>query len=222
MLRKTFVATCSAAVFLFTGSAAMVQAKPSVERLPVDFASLTTEQAEWATDRFEAHHQRVQALEEAGELTRDTFDAIFDEFIVDLDRLLAEGRSSDKSISSCNQACKLADTGKNDICSAAGLAATALAACPTSVYAIDADYYADIECQTSTLFTVPYACMGPSGQSQALGWLSSSKTRALKAWNNAWYSYSTDGCSQNYQTAIEASNAYVNFHNARTAMTNCN
>lgn len=223
MLRKSLIASGCAAMFLFSLVAAPVaSAQPAdAERLPVDFSSLSPDQAKWATQLFASHNQRVQALERAGELSRERFDAIFHEFVGDFDRLLAEGSVGEKSSSDCTLACNLTVAGTNDICSAASLAATALAACPSSIYAVDADYYADTECQTSSLFTVTYACMGPKGKTQALGWLDSAKRRSSKAWNNAWYSYSTDGCSQNYQTAIEASDAYVNFHNARTAMSNC-
>ena len=222
MLRKTFVTTCFAALFLIIGgSASAADLTAQAQPLPVSFANLPVDKAALAEDLFAAHHQRVMALEETGELSRQRFDAIFEEFIGDLDRLLTPDPSSNKSASDCATACSLTQTATDDICDAADQAAIAKAACPSSIYAIDADYYASTECQSSSLFTVTYACMGPSGKTQALAWLGTAKNRSLKAWNNAWYAYSTDGCAQSYQTALDASDAYVNFHNARFYMNSC-
>lgn len=222
MLRMILVTTCCAGLFLVSaGNTSASDLTASHQPLPVSFANLPTDKAALAEDLFAAHHQRVMALEEVGELSRQRFDAIFEEFIGDLDRLLIPNQSADKSASDCAMACSLTQTATDDICDAADLAAIAKAACPTSVYAIDADYYSKTECQSSSLFTVTYACMGPSGKTQALAWLATAKSRSLSAWSNAWYSYSTDGCSQNYQTAFDASDAYVNFHNARFYMNSC-
>ncbi len=222
MLRRTSIAFCSAALFfVISGSALAADLTASAQPLPVSFANLPVDKAALAEDLFAAHHQRVVALEEVGELSRQRFDAIFTEFIGDLDRLLIPDQSADKSASDCAMACSLTQTATDDICDAATQAAIAKAACPSSVYAIDADYYSDTECQSSSLFTVTYACMGPSGKTQALAWLATAKSRSLKAWNNAWYAYSTDGCAQSQQTAYDASDAYVNFHNARYYMNSC-
>ena len=145
---------------------------------------------------------------------------MFTDLVTDLDQLLSARQSVARS-GSCSQACSLAQTATNEICAAADLAAIALAACPTSIYAADAEYYASTECQTSTLFTVPYTCMGAAGQSQALGWLDSAKRRSLRAWSNASLADTKDGCSESVQTAFKASDSYVNFHNARFHMSSC-
>lgn len=220
--RKTLAASCTA-LFLFSAGVTTAQAAElSKERpLPVSFSSLPVEQAQFATKLFETHHRRVMSLEKRGELSRERFDAIFADFIAALEPVLVSSRPTDKSGSDCTTACSLAQTATDDICDAADQAAIAKAACPSSVYADDADYYSDTECQSSTVFTVPYSCMGPSGKTQALAWLATAKTRSYKAWSNAWYAYSTDGCSESYQTSLDASDSYVNFHNARYYMSSC-
>jgi hypothetical protein len=215
--------TCILALFLLTAGVAFAGPGEHLVKqriVPASFSSLPQEQAEAASGLVAAHHQRVRALANRGELTRERFDAIFAEMLNDLEPLLAGGTSTEKSASDCTTACSLAQAAETDICDAADQAAIALAACPSSTYASDADYYADTECNASPN-TVYYSCLGPSGKTEALARLATAKSRSSSAWNNAWYAYSTDGCSESYQTALDASDAYVNFHNARYSMLSC-
>ena len=140
--------------------------------------------------------------------------------IADLDMILVESLPNNKSSADCDTACSLAKKGSKEICIAGDLATLALTSCSSSIYAIDAQYYATVTCQSANL-VIAYACAGPSQKAEALAWLESSRLRALQAWNNAWYSYSIDGCTENYQTAIHASNAWVHFVNAIYYMQNC-
>jgi hypothetical protein len=188
--------------------------------IPFDLSALSPEQALLATGALEAHRARIEALRERGTLTPRKLEEAATELFRQLDHLLQKGRPGIGSRSDCRTACSQAMVARDEICEAAELATDALAACPASSYAVDAAYYASTEC-TAAEFTVEFTCDGPTHRDQALAALASSRARSQQAWSAAWYSYWADDCTDNYDTAVRASNAYIYFNNAAYYMASC-
>ena len=189
---------------------------------PVNLDGFSTEQRETATQLVEVHQLRLEIHRSLGELSRQDFDRLFTDLVEDLDRMLTPGFLADKSGSACSQACKGAETGTLQICNADAQAAIALAACPTSTFAVKADLSASVACLVASLQTAPTTCMGPASQQLAIDLLEDSKQQSLEAWSDAAYAWVQDGCDESEETANQASLAYFSFHNAKTQMASCN
>lgn len=150
---------------------------------------------------------------QTGTQTRAYFDRAFDEMVSDLE-IIARFQ---KSAADCKTACAQATAAYNDLEAAVSAAAVASDACPESVYAADANYYAGVAYETAAL-AVAAAC---DGNADALIWLDAAKRRAREAWNNAAYAWTIDGCDESELTATLASDAYLALHNALTSMHSC-
>ncbi len=198
-------------------------AQNGVKERSLPFGKLAEIEHQGVAAVLDAYTKRINDLNSQERVSKEAFDRVFNEMISDLDLMLEDAfkiQQANSRNSYCDTACSLAQSGKAEICTASTYASAALSACPSSIYAADADYYADACCGFAP-FAVTRACAGASQKDDAIVSLSNCRTRSQYAWNNSWYAYSTDGCTDSYDAAVHASNAYVDFHNARSAMYDC-
>ena len=128
-----------------------------------------------------------------------------------------------KGQADCQTACSLANTAKFSAALAKVHADTAAASSDpdcNSLYTDNAQYNAGLASAFATLGAV-YACQGPASAQTAVVVLEDAEGRARTAWSNAWYSF-TNGCVESYNTAVKASDASVELHNAIYYARSCN
>ena len=176
-----------------------------------------------AVQVIESYRPLLDAVDHNTREGRERFAQLQDELVDELSQLATGARPFTKGQADCNTACSLANDAKASAAMAKIHADAAAASSDpdcNSVYTDDAQYFAGVASAYAD-FAQPYACGGPKNAATAKALLEDAERRANKAWTNAWFSF-TGGCSESYDTAVEASDATVELHNAAFYASNCN
>ena len=187
-------------------------------------AESPAKQVPWSVEIVEllaSYRTQLAAVDHNTREGRERFAALRDELGARLSEQiptvpLAKGQGD------CNTACSLAQTGKASATMAKMHAdAAAMSSDPgcNSVHTGDAQQQAAAAVFYANTAAV-YACQGPKSAQTAEDLLEDAESRARNAWTSAWSSY-TAGCSTSFDTAVDASNATVELHNAAYYATNC-